>query len=141
MIFDKTLQFSDAQAITATAVSTNVIDLGANDAPHGETAGPARDIAVGMEIPLAVQVVETFLTLTSLAIVLQASAAENMSSPTEITIADIAVADLVAGKTLPYPTFPEGVSGRYMRLNYVVTGSDATAGKITAGVVAAANSR
>ena len=30
MIFDKNLQFSAAQALTATAASTNSVDLGAN---------------------------------------------------------------------------------------------------------------
>lgn len=45
MFVDKTLEFSDGQALTATAVSTNVIDLGAD-----------LDIGVGQPVFLVVTV-------------------------------------------------------------------------------------
>jgi hypothetical protein len=60
MIFDMQTLLSDAQAITATAASTNIIDLGPIN------AGFARDIGKGRHIPLRVQVVEAFNNLTSL---------------------------------------------------------------------------
>ena len=44
MIFDKTLQFSDQQAITATAVSTNVIDLLPTGTVYGHAAALLRDL-------------------------------------------------------------------------------------------------
>ena len=136
-IFDKTLQFSDAQAITATAVSTNVVDMGAMGTVKGNSAAMVQELAPGSGIPLLVQVTETFATLTSLAINIQSSADEAFTSPNTIQLASIAAADLVAGKRTPFHTPPEGLSGGYWRMQYVVTGSDATAGKITAGVVAA----
>lgn len=70
MIFDATLLFSDAQAITADAASTNYIDLGATGVPFGGVA-LARDIGPGTPIPISVTVGAAFNTLTSLDIYLE----------------------------------------------------------------------
>jgi hypothetical protein len=85
MILDNTNIFSDGQAITATANSTNVIDIGAAGTPQGASVAIARDIPFPAEIP-------------------------------------------------------EGTAGRYTRLNYTVTGTAPSTGKIFAGVVAARQS-
>lgn len=138
MIFDKTLQFSDAQAITADAASTNILDLLATGTPYGHAAALKRDLGKGVRVPLLVQVVEAFATLTSLTIILQGSVDEAFTSPVTIhTSPAIPVATLVAGYQLPIDFFPRGTIYRYLRMYYDVTGSSATAGKITAGVVAA----
>jgi hypothetical protein len=134
--------FSDAQAITATAASTNIIDLGKAGTPFGAPTALNPDVAkAGVEIPLDVRVVTTFATLTSLAVSVEIAADGDAAfgSPTTIaTSAAILAATLVAGYQFPFPArIPEGVNARYVRLKYTVAGSNATAGAITAAVVAA----
>lgn len=138
MILDDTLVLSDAQAITADAGSSNIIDLGAAGTAYGHAAAVRRDIGIGTEIPIIVNVVETFATLTSLAISVQVDDDAAFGSPTTIaTGPTIAAATLVAGYRFTFPAeLPEGTSERYLRLFYDVTGTSATAGKITAAIVA-----
>lgn len=137
MIFDKQNLFSDAQAITATATSTNVIDLGATGTVAGEGAPIPRDIGPGVPIPLRVQVVENFNNLTSLAVALQVSTTENFAAPVTVETQTIALADLKAGGVFGgLYHVPRGTNARYARLNYTVTGTAPTAGKVTAGIVA-----
>lgn len=135
MIFDSTLLLSNAQAITADAASTNVIDLGAPGKVYGAGANLIRDIGKGKPIPLLVQVVEAFATLTSLTVSLQVDDADTFGSPKTVwTSPAIPVAELIIGKVVVPEYIPRGTNERYMRLYYDVTGSNATAGKITAGV-------
>lgn len=134
MIFDQQTLLSDAQAITADAASTNVIDLGPI------ASGIVRDIGKGKPIPLRVQVVETFNNLTSLGIALQVDSVENFASPKTVWTTTILLADLVAGKVVIPEYVPRGTDERYMRLNYDVTGTAPTTGQITAGVVMGAQS-
>lgn len=141
MIFDKTLQFSDAQAIVADAASTNIIDLRATGTAFGHASALGRDLGKGYDVPLLVQVVETFNTLTSLTFILQGSVDEAFTSPVTIwTSGAVPLATLIAGYRLPISEFPEGTSYRYLRMYYDVTGTNPTLGKITAGVVAARQS-
>lgn len=134
MIFSKNLIFSDDQAITATAASTNVIDLGAPGTPHNAKAPLAQDVAKGTPVPVLVQVTEDFTTLTSLTIAIRTSAASNMGSPTIVAQQTIPVADLKAGKQFSIHTLPVGINQRYMDINYTVGGSNAGAGKVVAGI-------
>ncbi|GGE55686.1 hypothetical protein GCM10007276_35950 [Agaricicola taiwanensis] len=139
MIFDKTTLFSDAQAVTASAASTHVVDLGATDRVLGASANLRRDIGRGTPVPLSVQVVEDFAGLTSLTVAIQTSddAAFGSGVTTHASSGAVPVAELKAGwtSTLHYmpPAGPEGMK-RYLRLNYTVAGSNASSGKITAGV-------
>jgi hypothetical protein len=137
MIFDKTLLFSDAQAITATAVSTNVVDLLATGRAYGHAANIVKDVGKGNAIPLHIQVVEAFNTLTSLTVTVQCDDNEAFSSAKNVVAQTIPLAELVAGKTASILVVPPGVDERYLRLNYTVTGTNPTTGKITAGVVMA----
>lgn len=136
MIYDNTLLLSDQQAITATAASTNTIDLGATGTPFGGSA-IVRDIGRGGQIPLAVNVVQTFNNLTSLQVSVQTS--PDASTWTTIDSGrTVPLAELTAGFQFRVPAdLPEGTNARYVRLNYTVTGTAPTTGKITAGVVAA----
>lgn len=135
MIFDNTLLLSNAQAITADAASTNVLDLGAPGKVYGASVSLIRDIGKGKGIPLLVQVVESFATLTSLTVSLQVDSADTFGSPKTVwTSPAIPVAELVAGKVIVPEYIPRGTDERYLRLYYDVTGTNATAGKITAGV-------
>lgn len=127
MILDSTLKFSADQAVTDTAVSTNVIDLGVS----------GRDIGIGENVPLRVSVTESFATLTSLTVAVETSDTENFaSSEVVIQTGEVPVASLVNGYVFNINEVPKGVVGRYMRLNYTVTGTTATAGAITAGITA-----
>lgn len=138
MIFDSTNLFSSAQAITATAASTNVIDLGATGRVVGGSANLVRDIGLGQQIPLRIQVVEAFNTLTSLAVSIQVDDNEAFSSPTTVDSQTIALAGLTLGAVFNGLYFvPPKTNERYVRLNYTVVGTNPTLGKITAGFVMA----
>ena len=75
MILDNQTLLSNAQAIVATAGSTNQIDL----SPRG--AGIVNDIGNGNQVPIMIQVVEAFNTLTSLTVSLQVDEDSAFGSP------------------------------------------------------------
>jgi len=137
MIFDRTTQYSNGQAVTATAASTNIIDHLAAGIPYGSSTPVARDLGVGPEVPLLVQVTEAFTGATSVQVSYQTSDASNFASPeTVVSTAAVPVADLKAGYQFAIAQIPFKARKRYSRLNFTVDGT-ATAGKITAGIVAA----
>lgn len=137
MITDATTLFSDNQAITATAASTNVIDLGATGTPSGSSVALSRDIGKSAEIPLLLEVTEAFNNLTSLAIAVQVATDAAFTTPVEVATRTYPLAELTLGKRLGFPAeFPEGTNLRYVRMHYTVTGTAPTTGKIWAGVVA-----
>jgi hypothetical protein len=136
MIFDEQTLLSNQQAITATAASTNVIDLGATGTVIGAAGALPRDIGKGVRIPLRVQVTEAFNNLTSLQVALQVAAASDFASSKTVKSITVPVADLKAGKVVEIDYVPRGTDQRYLRLNYTVTGTAPTAGKVTAGIVA-----
>ena len=49
---------------------------------------------------------------------------------------ELPLASLTAGRTFPITAVPPGVSERYMRIFYDITGTAPTLGKVTAGIVA-----
>ena len=138
MIVDDTLVLSDSQAITATAASTNIIDLAAAGTPYGHTNAVRRDIGIGTDIPIAVIVTEAFNNLTSLSVAIQVDDDPAFGSPkTVATGPAVPLADLAVGRQLPFPAaIPEGVDERFMRFNYTVVGAAPTTGKLFAGPVA-----
>jgi hypothetical protein len=138
MIVDNTLVYSDSQAITATAASTNVVDVGAAGTPFGAAAAMSRDIGKASEIPLYVSVTEAFNNLTSLKIDFQSDDAIGFGTANNVVASrTYALAELTLGARLPFPAeIPEGTTGRYTRLNYTVTGTAPSTGKIFASVVA-----
>lgn len=126
MFIDKENLFSDDQAVTTTAASTNIIDLGGSG---GGDMGPGE----GLDILCQVSE-EDFAGGTSIAVVLQTDADVAFGSiKTLYTTAAIPLASLVAGYKFPLGKVPEGAE-RYLRLTYTVVGT-MTAGKITAGLV------
>ncbi|MBR4592302.1 MAG: hypothetical protein IKO35_03755 [Elusimicrobiaceae bacterium] len=118
MLLDQNGVLSEKQAITATAASTNVVDLGAagNFAPGGMYVLARVDV--------------DFATLTSLKIALETAANSNFSDATELASGSFLAAALTAGKQLLAVAIPVGVK-RYLRAKYTVTGSNATAGKVS----------
>lgn len=132
-ILDKQLQYSDKQAITATAVSTNVVDAGA-------TKNPAigRDLGAGTPLYLFLNVSQTFTAAG--AATLQATLQDSADNATFADVASLGpftLAQLTAGKGFwvgfPIPT------RRYTRVNYTVATGPMTAGVVSAHVVDGAN--
>lgn len=134
MIFSMKNLFSNDQAITETAISTNVIDLGAPETPYGAAAAINQDIGKGNPIPILVQVTTAFNTLTSLTISIEASAAAALTNAVVLATQTILLADLVAGKQLHVQAIPHDATLRYLGVRYTVAGTDPTAGKIMAGI-------
>lgn len=132
-ILDKYLQYSDKQAITATAVSTNVVDAGA-------TKNPAigRDLGAGNPLYLFLNVSATFTAAG--AATLQATLQDSADNATFVDVASLgpfSLAQLTAGKGFwvgfPIPT------RRYTRVNYTVATGPMTAGVVSAHIVDGAN--
>lgn len=134
MILSAQQLFSDDQVVTATAISTNVVDLGVAGTPFGAVAPLNNDKGKGTKIPVLIQVTEDFATLTSLTITVEVSAAAGLTSPKVLATEVILVADLVAGKQMHMQVLPDGADLRYLGVRYTVGGSDATTGKIVAGI-------
>ncbi|ENJ8541417.1 hypothetical protein AB2M82_002778 [Raoultella planticola] len=122
MLLDQQALFSAAQAITASAASTNVIDTGSN-----------KDVGKYGNIPLLIQVTEAFNNLTSLTVTVQTDDNSAFGSPTDVLTMTIPAASLVPGYKSPVITLPMKME-RYIRLNYTVTGTAPTTGKVTAGI-------
>ena len=120
MLLDAALDFSDEQAVTATAASTNSIDLDVVNRGQGNP------------LSVFVGVGTTFAGGTSITFALQDSA-DDASFSTIASTGAIALADLTEGTVIDnIPTIPP-TSKRYVRLNYTVSGT-MTAGTINAGI-------
>jgi hypothetical protein len=97
MILDKHATFSDAQAITATAASTNAYDFGAvGIIPYGNIQ-LRRRLGKAGEVPLLIQVVEAFNNLTSLQVDIETDDNSAFSSPKVVQSQVVLLADLIAG--------------------------------------------
>jgi hypothetical protein len=122
MITDKNLYLSEDQAITASAASTEYIDLGA--------AGDA----IGRPMQIAVNCTADFNTLTSLTIALQCHEDSGFSTGTKtIASASVALAQLVDNTRVAVITIPPSCE-RYIRMYYTVVGSNPSTGKLTSFV-------
>lgn len=130
MITDQQNLFSDAQAITVTANSTNVIDT----LPGGQNT--KAGIGDGQDITLFAQIGQTFAGGTSLAISLVSAddAALTTNVITHYATAAIVTASLTAKSRPVALDLPYGKYRRYVGLVYTVVGT-MTAGTITAGLV------
>lgn len=131
MILDAQNMFSNAQAITVTAKSTDTIDMGPNSHAKNSQGQENR-----LEILIYVNTTFTAAGAGTLTIQLRSSPNSDMSSPVVHDVSDtLALADLVAGNKLRFqPRVPIN-AGRYHDLNYVVGTGPMTAGALTAGVV------
>jgi hypothetical protein len=136
MITDLTTLFSNAQSITATAPSTNSIDLGGTGTIYGYAAPVVRDIGKGADIPIRVTVVQSFNNLTNMVITIEDSIDAAFTSPVIVASSPTYVlADLQTGAKLLLPErLPTNTNLRYVRLKYTITGTAPTLGQITAGV-------
>lgn len=127
MILDKLLMFSEAQAVTASAASTDVIDLGPID-------GTRRDIGVGYPLEFFTNVTTTATAAGAATVNVQLQTSPDNSTWTTIYDSGaLALAALVAGKRVASVKVPSGVQ-RYLRVNYSVATGPLTAGAFTAGI-------
>ena len=129
MITDKLLRLSEDQAVTATAVSTNTIDLGTD-----------RDIGEGRELYMVFTVTTTFATLTSLTFNIITDDNAGLASGKVIASTGaitLASGGLAAGKQYAMRIPPDiaGKAERYLGASFTVGGSNATAGKVTTDIV------
>jgi hypothetical protein len=129
MLLDASLQLSDAQAVTSTAVSTNTIDLGLN-----------RDLGQGNPLFAIIGVAEAAAAAGAATVDFQivASANANLSSPTVLmSTGPIAKTELTLGRKpialrLPSAAINAAPLGaRYLGLQYTVASGPLTAGKFS----------
>lgn len=127
MYIDKQALFSDDQAITVDAESTNFIDL-------GDDASEIQAIVEKGDIDVLVQVTTALTGGTSLAVRLDTSDSSTFStSTTLLQTAAIAAASLVEGYQFRLGKLPIGTL-RYIRTYYDVVGTF-SAGAVTAALV------
>jgi hypothetical protein len=130
MITDANLTLSASQAVTATAFSTNTIDLGVN-----------RDIGVGEELNVYIntEVAATAAGAATVNFQLVASDSANLSTPTILIQTDaIPKASITVGTVfvLPIPVSAlKNLGQRYFGVQYTVSTGPLTAGTFSAGVV------
>lgn len=130
MYLDAQNLFSDAQAVTATAASTNYIDL-------GPLTGTARNIGVGDDLYIHINI-DVALTDSgsdsTVAITLETDDNTSFSSATTLaTVASVA-ATAAAGTSYIYK-IASAAFERYIQLRYTVSGGNLTTGSFTAGIV------
>ncbi len=123
MYLDKELCFCEEQAVTANAVSQNVINIG-------------EDSGSGSPVRLKVMVDgEDFAGLTSLRVGVQASSTESFALfDTLFESGSIPVADLKQGYAFPLPSLPVK-HGAFLRLSFTVNGANASKGKVSGYVI------
>lgn len=150
MIFDNNLIFSNNQAVTVTAASTNNIDLqGGLAINKGVASVWGEDIGRGdgVAIPKIGAFATTAFTAggaATLQVQLQYAIDDGTGNPgtwnTAMESAAIAVASLVAGSKIAAFDWPQiqlnaEVLPRFLRLNYVVATGPMLTGKIFAGLI------
>lgn len=115
MFLDSQLLFSDAQAVTADAASTNQIDLGVE-----RNLFDGEPMAVVLQIDVAADGTTTDETYE---FQIETDGDSAFGSPTDLVVHSIGYASLTAGSTHVLP-IPIGVSvERYLRLYYNVGGT------------------
>lgn len=115
-IVDGQLLFSDAQALTATAASTNIVDTGAD-----------RNIGIGepMCVVIAVDTALAGTTPTFQAAV-QTDDNASFSSPATVAQMPAALSAAAAGLQIVIPIPPNTDIERYIRVNYTLGGTTPT---------------
>ena len=121
MILDEQGLFSNKQAIKASCVSENILDMG------------KREVSFGTPVELFIQVAEEFNNLTSLTIKVQTATDEEFSDSIDLIEQTMKLAELKHGAVSALKFLPQGPLGS-MRLSYVVAGTAPTKGAILAGV-------
>jgi len=126
MIIDSQNLFSDEQAVTAAAASTNLIDLGTERRP-----------GTGENLYIVAQVDEAFTDAGSdstLLVELESDDNVAFSSPTVRQTIGTFAALAAAGSRLIARYAPETLNERFIRLKYTPANGNLSTGKVTAFV-------
>lgn len=129
-------EFSNAQNLTASAASTNLIDLSATGTVLGAPKALVRDIGKGQPIPILVTLTAAATgTNPTLDVDLEVDTTSAFSSATVVASAPQKAGGAAGDRILLY-WIPEGTNEQFLRLNYTLGGTtpDYT---LTAGIVAA----
>jgi hypothetical protein len=118
MKVDAQLQFSDDQALTATANSTNIVDLAADN-----NIGIGAAMAILIIVKVAADNTTTNETYT-VTVTTDDNAA--FSSETTVVAATTLAAGSAIGTRLIIPIPPNAVTERYLRLTYTLGGTTPT---------------
>ena len=134
MYVDKQAEFSDAQAVTASAISTNVMDLISNSS--GKNA--LRDIGTGEDLYLVVQTLAAATDTGS-----DATLTVSLESDSTVDLATSPTLHFSTG-AMPFATFspagtvlaavklPRGEYKRYLGVRFTVANGPLTAGTFDA---------
>jgi hypothetical protein len=115
------------QAITATALSANIVDTRIANLPALQDTGIG-----GSMLYLVVCVAQAFNNLTSLTITLETDSTSNLAtSPTTHLTFTVPLASLTAGAVIACAPMPSGQFKRYMALRYTVNGVNPSAGSVS----------
>lgn len=128
MYIDKNLLISDAQVVcnSGSEVSTDVIDLSV-----------ARKVWGGKQLYVVIIIDTSFATATGIQFQVVTDDAAALSSPTvQVETASIPIASLTAKRApIVIPIGSQlGTEERYLGVKYILEGSNATAGAVTAFV-------
>jgi hypothetical protein len=135
MLMDRQNTFSNDQAVTADAISTNVIDLGPLSAGN-----LIRDIGAGAPLYLHILVTTTIDSAgeaATLVATLESDSTANLATSATVhwTSATVTEANLAAGTWIAKGVaLPSGAYERYLGVRYVSGTEDFTSGNITAWI-------
>lgn len=135
MYIDSQTLFSDAQAVTSTAISTNVLDL---NAASNSNVPLLQDIGIGEEVYLVVQTTTTITDTGSdatLTVTLESDSTANLATSATVHLSTGALAFATyatAGSIIFQGKLPVGNYERYLGVRYTVASGPFTAGAITA---------
>lgn len=139
MYVDSQELFSDAQAVTATVISTNVLDL--NPDGYGLASG-VQDIGLGEEATYLLVMTTTTITDTgsdaTLTVTLESDTTANLATSPTVHYSSGALAFATyatAGTVIVQIPLPLGDYKRYLGVRYTVAAGPFTAGAITALLV------
>ncbi len=123
MILSAEQTFSESQNLTSSGASTNVIDLGSTGTVLGGPAALVRDIGKGRPIHIVVSLAaDASGTSPTLDVALQMDTVSNFASATTVATAT-QVAGGSQGDRVSLYVLPEGITERYIRLNYTLGGT------------------
>ena len=134
MYVDKQAEFSDSQAVTATAISTNVMDLISNSS--GLNA--LRDIGTGQDVYLVVMTTVAATDVSSdatLAVTLESDSTADLATSATVHFSTGALAFATfspAGSVLAAVKLPKDAYERYLGVRYTVAAGPLTAGNFDA---------
>lgn len=130
MILDRQLIVSNAQAVTATAVSTDSIDT--------QLASPIRDIGTGEEMRMVITCGLAALAAGAATVTFELVQADDAALTTNVEVLSatgaIPKATIVAGYTAMDTVVPRNTR-RYIGVRYTVGTGPLTQGTFTAGLV------